>query len=311
MPGRNALENQDSFSALCDFARDLQGMHRGIASALDGGYGQAGDQLNMKEPVADSSVARFAVETPEQVQLHLEVAGVGTRSMAFLIDYAVVFLTLVTLLLGAQFATQQNIVDWEWQANQFLLPLVIITLFLLFWGYFLIFEWLWNGQTPGKRVMHIRVVKDGGYPISFFDSVVRNLLRVVDCYLPPFLFSIGIICMFVHPRHKRIGDIAARTVVVVERPLHFVAASPLSRSASLHPAIESLELSIEELDVIESYLKRRGELDPASAVTLRGEIVAYLGARANGNGQLASIPAEQQDAFLEELLAHHSAPKQS
>jgi uncharacterized RDD family membrane protein YckC len=259
----------------------------------------------------DSSLSRFAVETPEQVQLHLDVAGLGTRSMAFLVDYGVVFLTCVALILGVQFATQQSMVDWPWGTNHLLLPLVIVTLFLLFWGYFLLFEWLWNGQTPGKRALHIRVVKDGGYPISFLDSVVRNLLRIVDCYLPPFFFAIGIVCIFAHPRHKRLGDLAARTVVVLERPLNFaeIRPQPVASSAFSRVLVEPLSLSIEELELIEGYLKRRQELDPSSATVLRTEIVGYLLAKLNGNGNASSVPAENQEAFLEELIAHHTVVK--
>lgn len=257
----------------------------------------------------DSSSSRFSVETPEQVQLHLDVAGLGTRSMAFLIDYAVVFITLVTLLLGIQVATRQSLVDWPWGTSRLLLPAVIFTLFLLFWGYFLLFEWIWNGQTPGKRAMRIRVVKDGGYPISFFDSVVRNLLRVVDCYFPPFFFAVGIICIFAHPRHKRIGDLAARTIVVVERPLDFglPPAEAKPAAALFAPMVEALALSVEELDLLDSYLKRRAELDPASAVALRDELVEYLRDKLNSHARTQPIAAEARDAFLEDVLAHHSA----
>lgn len=264
----------------------------------------------MQRP-GDSSSSHFSVDTPEQVELQLDVAGLGTRSMAFLIDYGVVFITLVTLLLGIQFATRQTLADWPWATNHLLLPAVIITLFLLFWGYFLIFEWIWNGQTPGKRAMHIRVVKDGGYPISFLDSVVRNLLRIVDCYLPPFFFAVGIISIFVHPRHKRIGDLAARTVVVVERPLDFN--SPVSSATgakSFQALIESLELSVEEVDLIDSYLQRRQEIEPESARRLRAELVNYLLAKVNHTGKDTTIAADAQDAFLEEIVAHHTTVKQ-
>jgi uncharacterized RDD family membrane protein YckC len=232
--------------------------------------------------------------------------------MAFLIDYGIVFITLVTLLLGIQFSTRQTLADWPWGTNHLLLPGVIVTLFLLFWGYFLIFEWVWNGQTPGKRLMRIRVVKDGGYPISFLDSVVRNLLRIVDCYLPPFFFAVGIISIFAHPRHKRIGDLAARTVVVIERPLDFsLPTNGAARAGSFTNVIQSLELSVEELDLVDSYLQRRREIEPESVQRVRAEIVDYLLARLNHHGKDTVIPVDAQDSFLEELVASHTAPKQS
>jgi uncharacterized RDD family membrane protein YckC len=204
-------------------------------------------------------------------------------------------------------------VDWFDGPKHIVLPLMILGAFLLFWGYFLLFEWLWNGQTPGKHLMHLRVVKDGGYPISFFDSVVRNLLRVVDCYLPPFFFAVGIVCIFVHPRHKRLGDLAARTVVVVERPLQFDVrrAGQSAQAASFRPLIESLDLAVEELDLVDSYLKRRSELEPASAAALRADIVDYLRTKLNSQANGADLAGDAQDAFLEELVAHYTVSRRA
>jgi uncharacterized RDD family membrane protein YckC len=87
--------------------------------------------------------------------------------------------------------------------------------FLLFWGYYLIFEWLWAGRTPGKRLVRIRVVDMNGTPIGFTQSLIRNLIRIVD-FLPS-AYGVGLVAMFSNARARRLGDFAAGTLVVKER----------------------------------------------------------------------------------------------
>ena len=87
-------------------------------------------------------------------------------------------------------------------------------------GYFAMFEAFWNGQTPGKRWTHLRVIKDSGRPINAYDAILRNLLRIVDNL--PTLYAIGIVTMLISKENKRVGDYAAGTVVVHEKPLQGV-----------------------------------------------------------------------------------------
>ena len=87
--------------------------------------------------------------------------------------------------------------------------------FLLVWGYFSLFEAFWRGQTPGKRAMKLRVIKDAGRQITLFESLARNLLRIVDYF--PGLYLTGVITMLCNKRSKRLGDLAAGTLVVHER----------------------------------------------------------------------------------------------
>ena len=70
-------------------------------------------------------------------------------------------------------------------------------------GYFAVFEWVWRGQTPGKRWLKLRVIREDGRPISFFEAMIRNLLRVVDIIFPPF-YSIGLISVFASARDQRV-----------------------------------------------------------------------------------------------------------
>src|SRR5438045_2929261 len=96
---------------------------------------------------------------------------------------------------------------------------MIISLFLIFAGYFILFEWLWNGQTPGKRWLKLRVIRDDGRPLTLWKAIARNLLRIADA-APRFVlpvYSVGLIVIFLSGRDQRLGDMFAGTVVVRER----------------------------------------------------------------------------------------------
>ncbi len=161
------------------------------------------------------------IETPEQVELAYGVAGIGSRFVAILLDSAIIlaFYTVAILALllifsgaarlGARAATSLD------TAGKWVLAFFIFLNFLLLWGYFALFEAIWHGQTPGKRVMKLRVIKDSGRQITFFESLARNLLRFVD-YLPGFYLA-GVVTMLCNRRNKRLGDLAAGTLVVHER----------------------------------------------------------------------------------------------
>src|SRR5213076_3552008 len=118
---------------------------------------------------------------------------------------------------------------------------LVLTVFLLFWGYFLLFEALNGGRTPGKRLMGIRVVMDTGHPLTFTAAAVRNLVRIVDMQ-PVLTYLVGLGFVLFHPQNKRLGDIVAGTVVVRDRPenLHLA-------SAAADRAPEALETGPPEL----------------------------------------------------------------
>src|SRR5439155_9109326 len=117
---------------------------------------------------------------------------------------------------------------------------LILVYFAIEWAYFAVFEWLWNGQTPGKRAVHIRVLKDGGGPISFLDAALRNLLRPVDTSGP--MCAFGILFIFFNRKHKRIVDPVARTIVVSERlnTVAHVACLPVSPAARANSPVAEL-----------------------------------------------------------------------
>lgn len=165
-------------------------------------------------------VEEYTIETPENVTFLYEVAGVGSRAIGAMIDVAIVG----ALLMGLLFAIAA-LANWlddrgvdpavlnapEWAINLFI-ALYFLLNFAIFWGYFLLFELFWNGQTPGKRVAKTRVVRDDGMPAGFAETAVRNLVRIID-WMPAF-YGLGLLTMFLNNKSRRLGDYAGGTLVV-------------------------------------------------------------------------------------------------
>jgi uncharacterized RDD family membrane protein YckC len=161
------------------------------------------------------------VETPELVELRFPVAGIGSRFLAQLIDGLLIFTFYVLLGIviaiaasGAPTTTGPASPGLTTAGKWFLAGMIFIN-FVIIWGYFALFEGLWHGQTPGKRWMKLRVIKDSGRAITLFESMARNLLRVVDSL--PSLYLVGVIAMLFNRSQKRLGDMVAGTIVVHER----------------------------------------------------------------------------------------------
>src|SRR5205814_1923874 len=121
-------------------------------------------------------------------------------------------------------------------ASKWVIALRIIINFIIWTSYFIIFEWLWNGQTPGKRWLKLRVIREDGRPVTFWEAAVRNLLRTADMMPAPF-YSIGLISVFVSLSDQRIGDMVAGTVVVREREAEAPAFSQVFASPVSDPAL--------------------------------------------------------------------------
>ena len=160
--------------------------------------------------------------------------------------------------------------------------MVAILFFLLFsfqFGYFAIFEALWNGQTPGKRWTHLRVIKDSGRPISAYDAILRNLIRIVD-YLPTF-YATGVITMLISSENKRVGDYAAGTVVIHEKPLQGVSSIWQHPAAPAQPVAAGPlpQLTVDELQLVEAFLNRRSSLEPDVRRAMARQIADSLGHR--------------------------------
>jgi uncharacterized RDD family membrane protein YckC len=181
--------------------------------------------------------------------------------------------------------------------KQWGIAILIFVAFSVQFGYFALFETIWNGQTPGKRWTHLRVIQDSGRPINAYDSVLRNLLRIVDTL--PSLYAIGIVTMLISRENKRVGDYAAGTVVVHEKPLQGVGAiwSVAAAPAQALPAIPSAQLTLDELQLVETFFERRTSLDPEVRRAMARQIAQRLGERLNVPGEMRP----DAEKFLEAL----------
>lgn len=145
------------------------------------------------------------IETPEGIELVMPLADPVARAYAFAIDFAIrlAVMWVAAMLLG--------------MLGQVGTGIILIVIFFLMWGYFVLFEMLWDGSSPGKRIMKLRVVNDDFTPVNFSSSLIRNLLRTAD--IMPGCYGFAISTMLFNRDNKRLGDIAAKTVVIsTERP---------------------------------------------------------------------------------------------
>ncbi len=154
------------------------------------------------------------IDTPENVVFGYEVVGIGSRFLAALIDTLIIGMLLLAtnailiLVLVGGF-------DDLTSAGSFVLGLLSLISFAFFWGYYIFFEMTWNGSSPGKRQVGIRVIRADGTPITLAESVIRNLVRLVD-FLPG-AYGLGLVTMFIDSKARRLGDLAANTLVVREQ----------------------------------------------------------------------------------------------
>lgn len=202
--------------------------------------------------------------TPEAVQLQADVAGIGPRSIALIIDtviQALVLLPVLFVLLADGIAGTPETVA------------ISLLLFIVLWLYYPAFELLRRGQTPGKRLQGIRVVRTNGQPAGLAPVMVRNLVRFVDVILLPFL---ALISMVVTSRGQRLGDLAAGTIVVRERKLPppdpFTLRFPAQGSTQ---TLDTSRLTAHDYTVFRTFLQRRNSLDPKA----RQQLAARLAAR--------------------------------
>jgi uncharacterized membrane protein SpoIIM required for sporulation/uncharacterized RDD family membrane protein YckC len=218
------------------------------------------------------------VETPELVVLTYSVAGIGSRAMAAITDLVIVvaafvLIGLAALAIGAArgFLGVGAAVGSTWGT-----ALLVLAQFALLWGYYVLFEGLMDGQTPGKRLHRIRVVREGGYSVTFGVSAVRNLIRVVDMQ-PLFFYLVGMASVLATKRGRRLGDLVAGTLVVRED----VGRAAPQRAATAAPAgAQALQtqLSEDEYAVLSRFVERWSTLEPRRRAALAEQLAARFGA---------------------------------
>jgi uncharacterized RDD family membrane protein YckC len=215
------------------------------------------------------------VVTGEAVALELRLAGAGSRGTAAAIDIAIVYviqfvLLIVVVILGVSHLNLDAFV-----------ALVIVTQVGVVLGYPVLFETLWRGRTPGKAVMGLRVVRDDGGPIRFRHAFVRGIIGVVLEKPGPLLGLVALVPILVTARHKRVGDLAAGTIVLQERVPGRIDV-PITMPPALAGWAASLDLSgVDDALAlrVRQFVSRARELTPAARAGLEDQLTAELAAR--------------------------------
>ncbi|MGI4852854.1 MAG: RDD family protein [Janthinobacterium lividum] len=249
----------------------------------------SGDRQELQRPGHFGTFDEHGVDTPEQVELRFPLAGLGSRFLALLVDLAIQFaanILLVILVAVALAATARTgaLNRMSDTAGKWFVAGIILVYFLLFWGYFSLFEAFSNGQTPGKRVLKIRVIKDSGRQITFFEALARNLLRVVDAL--PGVYLVGVLSILFTKGNKRLGDLVADTLVIHERVEEFggyIASPTVFASPEIFdvrpggvPADRIALLDEADLRLIDNYLSRAFALPIETRGTLASRLLDGL-----------------------------------
>jgi uncharacterized RDD family membrane protein YckC len=225
------------------------------------------------------SLNKLTIDTPEQTALEYPIAGLGSRFLAILADTAIqLVLSFFVLIVGMLIGMGASV--FGGLGGQWVIAIIIFLLFLVYSGYFALFEIFWNGQTPGKRYARIRVIKEDGRPIGTYEAVVRNAMRIVDG-IPAFLYGVGLFSMFLNKQGKRLGDFVAGTVVVHEKTLEGVRPYAESKIDETLPPVDVTVVTLDEIRLIETFLNRRDHLEASVRTSMARQICERLANKMN------------------------------
>jgi uncharacterized RDD family membrane protein YckC len=236
------------------------------------------------------------VRTPESVELTYHLAGLGSRFLAVLVDQSIQIAILIAILAGLALAGSHASPAARHEAaggkvvEAIAAAIVVFVLFAVLFGYFIVFEAFWNGQTPGKRLLGIRVVRDGGFPLDIGSAVVRNLVRVGELLLG--YYAIAAVSTILSNENKRLGDFAAGTLVVRDAALGL----PAERAAGEPVYGATRYLSGDERALVARFLERRDALSDVRRVQLAAQIAARVRDRLP-----PEMRAYEDEALLERL----------
>ena len=219
---------------------------------------------------------KLTIDTPENILLDAQIAGFGSRCVAALIDYAIiaVFMLVALLLFRGAIGPASGLRGTSGDA---LIAIYVLVQFAIISFYHLLFELIWNGQTPGKRRVGIRVVGANGLPVTAAGVIIRNLVRLFD-FLPIF-YAVGLVVMFGSKSTQRLGDLAARTVVIYDRKglaletlredlsVNYIY---LRRTDLIPPYVQIAPLTAQDRRTVVDFLQRRSNL------TNRAQMAALL-----------------------------------
>lgn len=248
----------------------------------------------------------LTIDTPENVAFGYDVAGIGSRFLATMVDTLLIIILMVIVNVASLFLTTILLgSNWVDEAVVVWVGAILgLISFGLFWGYYIVFEMMWNGQSPGKRWVGLRVLKLDGTPITLVESVVRNLIRLIDFL--PFYYGFGVVTMFINEQSRRLGDLAAGTLVVYDTgaitldELSQDSMIPGLRAQAISPDTEQLpveRLTAQDMAMIEDYLRRRFDL------ANRFDVAAKISERLHAQMQVPDpgLHGAQADELLAEI----------
>jgi len=217
------------------------------------------------------------IQTPENVAFGYQVAGLGSRFIATLVDTTIIILLqVVVVVVASLIIAAVSSVAYSDELSGWVIAILGLIASLFSWGYYVFFEMLWNGQSPGKRWVGLRVIRADGTPITLSESLIRNLARLVD-FLPA-AYGVGIVTMFIDKQSRRLGDLAASTLVVQDRAPISIQSLSVKRTVNL--GMQSLtkvslegfpveRLSNDDLSLIEDFLLRRDQLTHRASLAVQ------------------------------------------
>ena len=229
----------------------------------------------------------YRLHTPEQVAISYTTAGLGYRFAALLIDTTIQIIILFLLITSV--ATSS--IMFGGYGSEPHIALFIVVFALIFQGYFLILELLLKGKTPGKALMKIRVVRIDGRPADVSGIILRNIVRLVD-FLPT-MYAIGVISMFINKDSRRLGDLVAGTIVIVERKQ-----DSLNAILAEQDTVVNTALSNQEYAVIRDFFARQKNLSAEARSRLAAAIATPLYDKCNATDEERAYP----EKFLYRLL---------
>lgn len=241
---------------------------------------------------------RITLQTPESVELEFTLAGIGNRALALIIDYTALSLTLLVFwivwaVVSYQLVTALSDIN---NIGTWLIAIALLLNFLIYTGYFVFFEVIWQGQTPGKRYAKIRVIRDDGRRIGIQQAALRSLLRPIDDIL-----FIGAFLIILNQKEKRLGDMVAGTLVIQEEYITAVTNFPLSPEAKeladRLPEMANLSLLLpDDFATIREYLHRRDQMTPHA----KAELSLQMARQIRKAIELQNLPEGlTADVFLE------------
>jgi len=251
----------------------------------------------VQDPVSDEV---YEIRTPENVRFHFECAGIASRALAWVIDVAAMALMIQLAVLALSLSGVL--------LGDLASALLLVVIFVVQWWYGALAEWLLSGRTLGKWVLGLRTIDAAGLPLSLYQATIRNLLRVVD-FLPG-LYLVGGATALLDPWGRRLGDLAASTLVVRDGqkrlPSRVLAEVAVGRAPRLEVEAAAARLSASERQAVLSLCSRRDSLPLSVRSELFDELAAHL-SRRHGLSRDGHLSSEKLVLYVAAALSARSS----